>query len=57
MQATGEKMLFLSENYQYMEHGTTWPICAESAVKPQPTNQPTKYMEQVASQCCGGFLR
>jgi len=31
MQATSEKMLFQSENYQYME--------------------------QVASQCCGGFLR
>jgi len=21
-------------------YGTIWPICAESAVKPQPTNQP-----------------
>ena len=31
MQVTSEKMLFQSENYQYME--------------------------QVASQCCGGFLR
>jgi len=30
-------------------YGTIWPICAESAVKPQPTDRPTDQPTTVLS--------